>query len=84
MAGSSLNNQQLRNRLLIIYYFTSYNVYYVKLDNGKLVKITPEIEHQLFGFSRHKFVNLPAANDIEINQIPTHRNNQNLIYARFR
>lgn len=59
-------------------------VYYVKLENGKLIKITPEIENQLFGFNPHKFVNLPAANDIEIHQVSTHSNNQSLIYANFR
>lgn len=52
--------------------------------NGELVKITPEIEYKLLGFNAHKFLNLPAANDIEIGQISTNSNNQNLIYATFR
>lgn len=51
--------------------------------NGELIEITPEIESKLLGFSRHELMNLTAANDIKIDQIPTNRFNQKLVYANF-
>lgn len=57
-------------------------VYYVK-SNGKIF-IIKEVENKLSRFSHHELSYLIAANDIEIDQVSTHRNNESLIYANFR